>query len=278
MDTSQDYEGGNADLKALPRFESPDMSIATSAISGTYFIDQNGDDTFESGDQVLAGGTVNLLTSSNALIASIKTDASGNYSFSGLANGDYHIQFVAPAGDVFSTPTNGGGGSNNDSGNTPGIVKATVHNGNVTGINQGVYLPGAIDGEVFQDNNGNGSYDGSEKGVSGINVELDDGEGNKVASTTTGRDGSYNFGTLTPGSYTVKVSSGNGGDGGDGEGNGQGSRQFSTPTSQSVTVHSGDDDKVNFGTYLSNSVTGTVFVDGNADGVQQTGESGFAGE
>lgn len=281
MDGPQDYEGIGADLPAPLQFGNPGMAISPSAISGIYFIDQNGDDVFGAGDQVLVGGAVNLLTSSNALIASTTTDAGGNYSFSGLANGDYHIQFVAPSGDQFSTPTNGGGGSNDDSGNTPGIVKATVHNGNVTGINQGVYQAAKIVGDVFQDNNGDGSYDGSEKGVSGVVVELDDKDGNRIASATTGSDGSYEFGALAPGSYEVKVSSGNGGgdNGGEGDGgNGQGARQFSTPSTESVTVHSGDDDKVNFGTYISNSVTGTVFVDSNADGTQQAGESGFSGQ
>ena len=43
----------------------------------------------------------------------------------------------------------------------------------------------------------------AEVGVGGVTVDLYDGGGNFVATTTTAADGSYNFTNLTPGDYYV---------------------------------------------------------------------------
>ncbi|HYG62228.1 MAG TPA: SdrD B-like domain-containing protein, partial [Thermoanaerobaculia bacterium] len=50
-----------------------------------------------------------------------------------------------------------------------------------------------------------GVQDGGEAGLDGVSVELLDGAGNIVATTTTSGDGGYSFQYLRPGTYTVRV-------------------------------------------------------------------------
>ncbi len=68
--------------------------------------------------------------------------------------------------------------------------------------------PGSISGTVFDDDDGDGTQDGGEDGVSGVTVVLLDDEGNEIARTTTGTDGSYEFENLPPGDYTIEYTGG----------------------------------------------------------------------
>jgi hypothetical protein len=61
-----------------------------------------------------------------------------------------------------------------------------------------------IFGSVFADINSNGAWDAAEIGIPGWPVQLQDADGNTVATTTTGVDGAYAFEDLTPGvTYTI---------------------------------------------------------------------------
>jgi|GEM_PF-5041936 len=75
------------ELEELPKFDPMDASI-----SGTAFIDVNKDGIDNDGKD-LAHGKVLLLDKNYHKIAETKTDAHGNYSFDGLAEGDYIIDF-----------------------------------------------------------------------------------------------------------------------------------------------------------------------------------------
>ena len=81
-------------------------------------------------------------------------------------------------------------------------VGATIAQGTgvVTVIGNG---QATINGEVYNDVNGNGSQDGNESGLQGWTVELLDGSGNLLASTTTDTNGAYQFTGLAAGTYTV---------------------------------------------------------------------------
>ena len=64
---------------------------------------------------------------------------------------------------------------------------------------------GVIGDRIWRDSNGNSNQDSGEPGWSGVTVNLLTCSGNRVASTTSGSDGSYAFKNLGPGRYKVVV-------------------------------------------------------------------------
>jgi choice-of-anchor A domain-containing protein len=122
---------------------------------------------------------------------------------------------------------------------------------------------GQLSGTLFLDANKDGVRQPAEGGVAGGTLTLADRTGRTVASMTAGTDGSYAFGNLTPGTYTVSEA----------PPAGYGS---STPTSCTVTVPAGGSASEDFG-ITTGSLSGSVFVDGNNDGVRQPVEGGVAG-
>ena len=85
-------------------------------ISGTKFLDITGNG-FSSDDTPLAGVTIQVYNDANGngvidttkdkVIATATTDANGNYSFTGIAAGNYIVQEVNPAGYVQTGPVSG---------------------------------------------------------------------------------------------------------------------------------------------------------------------------
>lgn len=63
----------------------------------------------------------------------------------------------------------------------------------------------SISGHVFVDANANGRQDRREPPMRGITVQLLDAEDNVIATTVTGRDGSYSFKELDLGTYRVRL-------------------------------------------------------------------------
>ena len=79
-------------------------NFQTVTLSGEVFDDINGDGSLESGEPGLSGWTVNLVNSSNRVIAAT-TDSSGRYSFAGVGPGKYTVEVVAQSGYVASSAT-----------------------------------------------------------------------------------------------------------------------------------------------------------------------------
>ena len=108
-------------------------------ISGTLYQDVNEDGIFNTGEQTLpANITVQLIDSNNTVIASANTNANGEYSFIGIANGNYTIQVDTndpniPTGQTLGTannlPINVSG--NNITGQNFGFNQAIANNPNI---------------------------------------------------------------------------------------------------------------------------------------------------
>ncbi len=111
----------------------------------------------------------------------------------------------ATATDTSSNTTNPASPSalpSTPNGDTPGATPVSL----VTNL-------GSISGTLYNDLNGNKSFDGTPADSrlgAGITVELVDGSGNVVASTTTDTSGNYSFNAVTPGTYTLRVPTGAG--------------------------------------------------------------------
>lgn len=271
-----------------------------------------GDDNNEYG---IPGVTVALISDLNnngiwdpgePIIATTITDANGDYLFSGLPDGSYLVWVNDTnhvLGEVTPTYDSNGGTAPSSSGAPTGVNSSTVL-GISSVINLGVgssspvsntaqdfgYTPagqtpttGAIGDTVFLDRDGDGVFDQGE-GLEGVVVVLYDDNGVKIAQTTTDENGHYYFGNLPLNeTYVVQVQTStlpNNGVGlinhvdpddpnpGD---------SFSTVTLTTAAPINLDQD---FGYIPSvpNSISGTIWVDSDADGTLDPGEPGrFAG-
>ncbi len=181
----------------------------------------------------VAGITVSLYNNAGTFIGSTITDAFGNYLFDNLAAGNYTVGFTLPANYTFTTQTNSA-----DDGNTTGVgATATSINGSdanaTTGktylitltagennrnidagiiFNNSTAVTQSIGDKVWLDNGtgggtaADGIQNGTEPGVSGVNVTLYNSSGIAIAATKTDAKGNYLFSNVPTGNYTVGFS------------------------------------------------------------------------
>ncbi|MDJ0647278.1 MAG: SdrD B-like domain-containing protein [Xenococcaceae cyanobacterium MO_188.B19] len=185
---------------------------ATGLISGNVSEDTDGDGA---GDTPLENINITLDDGVNTP-TTIQTDADGNYSFTGLANGTYTItqENLSGYGNVAESD-----GTNN---NTIGTI--TINNDASTGNNFVDGLEASISGVVWEDLDSNGIRGQFEDVISGVSVTLTRGGADGLLSTAgdntivdqnTGTDGTYSFTGLNPGeeyqvSFPTTVSGYNG--------------------------------------------------------------------
>ena len=121
-----------------------------------------------------------------------------------------------------------------------------------------------VGGKVFYDRNTDGLLTGEEDGIYGVVVNLVDSQGNVVATTTTGADGTYLFPSVLPGNYTVRED----------QPQGYGS---STPNSVPLSVDVNTTPApIHFGETLA-TLSGQVWLDLNKDGKRQQNDIAIPG-
>ena len=141
--------------------------------------------------------------------------------------------------------------------------------------------PASLGGYVYFDANDNGTFDCGEKGIAGVTVTLTGTNdlGQKISvTTTTNCSGEYSFTSLRPGTYAVVEATPSGYvDGKDTAGTLGGTA--GTDIIQSIQVSSGENGaNYDFGERLpapTASLSGTVFVDHNNDGVEDGQDAGI---
>ena len=176
-----------------------------SATLGNYvFVDVNKNGIMDAGDSPLPGVVVVLLDGTNTAVASMTTNASGFYSFTGLTPGvAYSVKFIMPAGYSSTTALVGGDDSkDSDADPVTGQTRSvTLAAGEVNNnIGAGFFLPSASLGDyIFVDANKNGIQDRGDSPLPGVVVTLLDGNNMVVASTASTASGLYSFTGLTPG-------------------------------------------------------------------------------
>ncbi len=246
------------------------------SISDALWYDLDGDGSLDGGEEGIAGVTANLLDDSGQILATI-TDAGGQFSFSGLPNGSYTIEITDVNGVL-----QGLAGTTLPA--AAGSKAITIAGGDVDGESFGYQTPGLIGDLIWSDADGDGVRDPGESGLAGVTVELQDGvctPGGTCPTTTTAADGSYFFAGNSPGSYTVVVT--------DTGGVLAGYSQTGDPdeTGTCVTcdgqgipslLTTVTDLTMDFG-YRNASledISGTIFNDLDADGVEDAGEPGIS--
>ncbi len=251
------------------------------------FDDANANGVQDSGETGVAGVTVKLLDADgNFLGATTTTDASGSYAFTNLNAGVYRAEFVKPSTAAFTTADAGGNdAADSDANSLTGVTgEITLVAGQTDGtIDAGLtfVLPTTITAVVFYDQNGNGVQEPGDVGASGITVQLLNGSGQVIATTTTDANGTYTFTAVPGGAYQVSIvppggttiSTQTGGPNNNGDG-GPGSTNYVNPNTGASTqlnlIGGQPGATVVAGLYVPASLSGRAFIDANANGVQES--------
>ncbi|HSN76964.1 MAG TPA: SdrD B-like domain-containing protein [Anaerolineae bacterium] len=244
-------------------------------VSGSVYLDGNANGT-RLDEPGIAGVTVNLVDSGGNIIATATTDANGNYTFTGVPNGNYTV-VVGDTANVLAQLQQSGDPDAVLDGQTP----VTVAGASVSGLDFG-YTPqgheagdGLIGDTIFLDRAGDG-FDVGE-GLEGVTVGLYDATGTTLLATTvTDANGNYYFGGLDPATYVVKVDTATLPNGGTGLTNTV-DPDAGTAHQSTVTLTAGEIDLLqDFGyeAAVPNTISGTIWNDASADGTLDASEAG----
>ena len=224
--TSVTVSGGSAHLDT-------DFGFAALASAGdTVYWDTNGDGDQGLNEPGISGVTVYLYSDTDGdgdydgdddeqlTPPSEVTDADGNYTFTGLAAGDYVIRVDSTGPDLngaaqTADPDNDGlpcsdGAKNEDCDHSTGVTLSLGRN--FIGADFGYEPTSAIGDTIWLDLDGSDTRDDGELGIPYITVTLDPpagvdlGEGDGAPITTeTDSDGYYSFASMPDGTYTLSI-------------------------------------------------------------------------
>jgi hypothetical protein len=167
-------------------------------IRGTKYVDKNGDGTLKGGDHNrLAGVTIYLDLNNNGKLdsgePSMVTNKLGEYHFSNLPAGTYHVREVEQSGWIETMPVTG---------SYTIVLPAGKDSKN---NNFGDFKLGTISGSEYNDLNNNGHQNKGEPALVGWTINLMKvGSPTIVATTVTDANGNYSFVNLAPGTYQVR--------------------------------------------------------------------------
>lgn len=125
------------------------------------------------GETPASGVEVNVYAADGVtLIDSTTTDASGNYTISGLPGGSVVVEFVPALGRGFTLRDQGNNSIDSDVDQFTGRTEENLTIDATTDIDAGLINAVTIGDRVFDDRNTNGIQDGGEPGLGGITVRL----------------------------------------------------------------------------------------------------------
>ncbi|MBK9510094.1 MAG: carboxypeptidase regulatory-like domain-containing protein [Cytophagaceae bacterium] len=264
-------------------------------IGDFVFDDKNGNGIQDSGEPGITGVKVTLNGTDglgNPVTATTTSGIDGKYEFAGLKPGTYTVTFEKPAQYTTTEPNQGTDDSkDSDADKTTGITApVTLQSGdNNTTLDAGYFLPAKLGDYVWVDKNYNGIQDSGENPFSGVTVKLlddtgaqaKDANGNPVASVVTDANGKYEFTNLKPGSkYVVEFTKPSGysptaKDKGTDDTK-DSDADLTTGKSPVVILSSGENNStIDAGFYQPAKIGDFVFVDKNANGIQDVGETGI---
>ena len=249
--------------------------------TGVVYNDPNDDGIQETGEAGIPNVTLTLTgttTLGGTVSLTTTTNASGQYSFTGLAAGTYTVTETLPTGDLGGKTS---AGSLGGTASATAISHVVIPNGvTATAYNFPVISPAQLSGTVYTDVNDNGVEDSNETGLINAILTLTgtDDLGMSVNLTTqTNAEGAFSFTGLRPGDYTlVDTPPGNDLQGKTIAGTQGGTVGLGTITG--ITLTASADGEGNFLAVIPPAqISGLIYEDLNDNGVQDPGEPALAG-
>ncbi len=225
----------------------------SAVIEGTVFDDYNNNAVKNVGEAGIAAVTLGLYNLFGTLINTYSTPVGGAFRFSGIAGGLYQINVI--------TPPTGYGGTSTTLPLSINVADGITATGNDIG-----YLPfGSLSGNVFSDTSGDGIKQVSETGgFAGVVIERYNAAMVLIDNYASDANGDYLFPLIAAADYYVQVQAGSAP-----VGHGATTTQPLGVTVVDGVVNSGN----NLGYQPNGSITGTVFLDTNANGIKNAGET-----
>ncbi|MEL6108048.1 MAG: SdrD B-like domain-containing protein [Planctomycetota bacterium] len=164
-------------------------------------------------DEVGLAGIQVKLYRDGSQIQSTSTNATGEYRFDSLREGEYAVQVVIPEGKAIS-PADAASDTIDSDGDAEGFVTIDLEEGQHTeDVDFGLYTSYDVHGYAWSDLDWGGTQDLGELPEDQVDVELykqeEDGDGNisyeLVEQQSTALDGTYRFVDVEVGTYYVKV-------------------------------------------------------------------------
>ncbi|NCC35899.1 MAG: calcium-binding protein, partial [Chloroflexia bacterium] len=222
-----------------------------------------------------AGATVSLTTT---------TDATGFYTFTTLAPGTYTVTVTAPEGYVFTQRNVGNDATRDNDADATGVMSSTILASGQIDLtwDAGLYQRSSLGDRVWDDRNANGVQDEGELGIAGVTVTLYAADGTTVLrATTTDNDGLYRFDELEAGSYIIGFDLPDGFvrsiTGGTSDRALDSDADQSTGRTRLITLPTATSDLTwDAGIYQPAQLGDRVWLDRNANGLQDIGETGLA--
>ncbi len=179
--------------------QQPDILPVLGSLSGTVYIDINGNGLQESDDLPVENNTISLTgttTLGELFSQTTQTSETGQFAFTNLPAGIYRLIQTQPAHLIDRTALAGTLGGSSDANQINDIPLQPGDNGtNYRFTEQYSRLTGA----VYFDENQNGLFDEGESGIGGVTLQLSgqDGSGNTLdRETQSEEDGRFSFDTL----------------------------------------------------------------------------------
>jgi Ca2+-binding RTX toxin-like protein len=196
-----------ADPADLPVVGSQDIqginfgnSFGVAQVIGQKFNDANNNGTLDAGETGLGNWQIYLDLNGNSVLdfaePNAVTNTTGNYTITGApVGGPYTVREVQQPGWIQTTAAG-----------TVTVPATPVIPANPPVVNFGnfKFVPGTIQGLKFSDANNNGTRDGGEAGLPGVQIQLTNVATNTTTTTSTDTSGNYSFTNLTPGTYRVR--------------------------------------------------------------------------
>ena len=175
-----------------PTVQTLEDRLVPNALSGTVYADTNANRIYDAGEMGLANVQVQLDNASDGTPdVVVSTNAQGQYFFPFATGPSATIMVTAPANATALTPT---------------TRVIPLNAPDVSNLNFAFLPIGKLDGQVYADDNANGTRDIGEVGIEGAVVTLDAmGDGSIDQVTRTKADGSYEFIGVADGTSKISV-------------------------------------------------------------------------